>query len=139
MPLYHGSCHCGAVTFTVDADITDIYTCDCSLCRRRSAKMTTVHHTRLVITSGEDRLSLYQWNAMIARHYFCSACGVYPFHRKRSMPDHYGVNIACLDDFDGSAIPVRAAEGIGMPLVADNPRAEWPGPREKPGPNMSGA
>lgn len=129
MTTYHGSCHCGAVKFEVDGPLTDAYTCDCSLCRRRSATMCSVHESRLRIVQGEDRLSLYQWNARIARHYFCSTCGIYPFHRKRSMPDHYGVNLACLDDFDMSSLPVRKAEGLGMTVVDPDPRKEWTGPR----------
>jgi hypothetical protein len=129
VPIYHGSCHCGAVRFTVDADITDIYQCDCSLCRKKNARMTTVHESRLTITQGEDRLGLYQWNARIARHHFCTVCGIYTFHRKRSMPDHYGVNVYCLDDYDPLTLPVRQAEGVSMPLVDPDARPEWPGPR----------
>lgn len=130
MPPYHGSCHCGAVRFTVDAAITDTYTCDCSLCRKKNARMTSVHESKLTITQGEDRLGLYQWNARIAKHYFCTACGIYPFHKKRTMPDHYGVNVACLDDFDAAAAPVRAAEGRDMPIVDPAARKDWPGPRD---------
>ncbi|MBI1361915.1 MAG: GFA family protein [Alphaproteobacteria bacterium] len=130
MPTYHGSCHCGAVRFTIDAEISEIYTCDCSLCRRKSARMTTVHESRLIITEGEDKLNLYQWNARIAKHYFCSVCGIYPFHKKRSMPDHYGVNVACLEDFDASSVPFRAADGKDMPIVDPSARKDWPGPRE---------
>jgi hypothetical protein len=129
MPPYHGSCHCGAVRFTVESEITDLYTCDCSLCRRRGATMTSVKDDCLTITSGEDKLSLYQWNARIAKHYFCSVCGIYPFHKKRSMPDHYGVSIACLEDFDPAGIAVRKAEGRGMSVVDPDPRPEWTGPR----------
>ncbi|MEP7209312.1 MAG: GFA family protein [Alphaproteobacteria bacterium] len=129
MSLYHGSCHCGALRFTVDAEIADLYTCDCSLCRRRGATMTSVHESRLKITSGEDKLTLYQWNARIARHYFCVVCGIYPFHKKRSMPDHYGVNTACLEDFDPAGMAVRKAEGLGMSVVASDPRPQWTGPR----------
>ncbi len=81
----------------------------------RSAVMADVHESRLRITQGEERLGLYQWNARIAEHYFCSTCGVYPFHRKRSMPDHYGVNLRCLDDFDMTGLPIRAAEGKACP------------------------
>jgi hypothetical protein len=130
MPPYHGSCHCGAVKFEVQAEITDPYTCDCSLCRRRSATMASVHESKLKITAGEDKLSLYQWNARIAKHYFCSVCGIYPFHKKRSMPDYYGVNLACLEDFDLTGQPVRKADGKDMTVVAANPRRQWTGPRQ---------
>jgi hypothetical protein len=128
---YHGSCHCGAVRFEIDVEPVEAYTCDCSLCRRRSARMTNVHESKLRITAGEDRLGLYQWNARIARHYFCTVCGIYPFHRKRSMPDTYGVNLGCLDDFDSSKLPHRAASGLDMTVVADSPRPEWTGPRQQ--------
>jgi hypothetical protein len=130
MLLHHGSCHCGAVRFTIDAEITDRYTCDCSLCRRRGAVMTSVREDRLKITAGEDKLTLYQWNARVARHFFCSICGVYPFHKKRSMPDHYGVNLGCLEDVVAPDAPVRKAEGAGMTVVDPHPRPEWSGPRQ---------
>ncbi len=127
---FHGSCHCGAVKFEVEGPIPEGYTCDCSLCSKRNAVMANVHESRLRITQGEERLGLYQWNARIAKHYFCSTCGIYPFHRKRSMPDHYGVNLRCLDDFDMTGLPIRAAEGKGMTVVDPSAREAWPGPRE---------
>jgi len=129
MPVYRGACHCGAVQFQIDNEITDIYTCDCSLCAKKNALMTTVPESRLAITSGADRLTLYQWNTKVARHYFCSVCGVYPFHKKRSMPDHYGVNVRCLEGFDPGAIPVRQADGKTMSLAEENPAAGWSGPK----------
>jgi len=120
MPLYRGSCHCGCVQFQVDADITELYTCDCSLCSKKNALMVNLHHSRLKVLSGADQLTLYQWNTKVARHYFCSICGIYPFHRKRSMPDYYGVNVRCLEGLDTSALPILAAEGKGMSLVEEN-------------------
>jgi hypothetical protein len=126
---YSGSCHCGAVRFAVDAEITELYTCDCSLCRKRNALMTNVHESALTVLAGEDKLGLYQWNTRVARHYFCSVCGIYPFHRKRSMPDHYGVNVRCLDDFDPDGVPVRRAEGRGMSLETEERQPGWSGPK----------
>jgi hypothetical protein len=130
MPLHAGSCHCGAVRFEVDAEITDLYSCDCSLCRKKNALMASVHESRLTLLAGEDRLALYQWNTRVARHYFCSVCGVYPFHRKRSMPDHYAVNVMCLEGFDASGFNVRRADGRTMSVVDANPQPDWSGPRE---------
>ena len=129
MGRYFGSCHCGAVKFRVDAQIDELTTCDCSLCVKKNALMAKVHESALTILEGEDRLSLYQWNTRRAQHRFCSVCGVYTFHRKRSAPDHYGVNIFCLDGFDAAGIPVRATEGRGMTVDDPAPRPAWPGPR----------
>lgn len=130
MPLYRGSCHCGAVQFEIETEITDLYTCDCSLCSKKNALMTTVHEDKFKLLAGDDALTLYQWNTRIARHFFCSVCGIYPFHKKRSMPDHYGVNVRCLGGFDPSTVAVRKADGKAMTVVAENPRPDWTGPRE---------
>ena len=125
-----GSCHCGGVRFTVAHDPDEMTTCDCSLCVRRNAVMIKVPEATLTVDQGEDLLTLYQWNTRRAKHYFCRRCGIYVFHRKRSAPDHYGVNVFCLDGFDPATLPVRATEGVGMTVVAEGAREEWPGPRE---------
>ncbi|MBL8531586.1 MAG: GFA family protein [Hyphomonadaceae bacterium] len=129
MPLYHGSCHCGAIRFEIAAEIKELTQCDCSLCRKKNALMCAVHESAFKLQQGESALSLYQWNTRIARHYFCNVCGIYTFHRKRSMPDHYGVNVRCLDDFDPATAHVRQAEGKSMSVVDADARPEWKGPR----------
>jgi hypothetical protein len=127
--MHLGSCHCGAVQFRVDSAITEITTCDCSLCTRRSALMAKVPEREMTVLKGEDMLTLYQWNTRRAKHYFCRCCGIYVFHRKRAAPDHFGVNIMCLDQFDVRSVPVRATEGASMSVEDPKARPEWPGPR----------
>jgi hypothetical protein len=46
----------------------------------------------IMITQGGELLSLYQFNTNTARHYFCSRCGIYTHHQRRSNPKEYGVN-----------------------------------------------
>ena len=132
MNRYMGACHCGAVTFCVEADIEEVTSCDCSLCAKRGSVMAKVPEAGLTILTGEAALTLYRWNTGVAKHYFCSTCGVYTFHRKRSSPDHYGVNVACLRDFDRASVPFRAADGKTMTLESTEARPEWPGPRQRP-------
>ena len=131
MTAHPGSCHCGAVTFRIDAETYELTTCDCSLCVKKNALMAKVHESALTVLSGEDALTLYQWNTRRAKHYFCRHCGIYVFHRKPSQPDHYGINVFCLDGLDHTAVPVRPTEGKGMSVDAAEPRAEWPGPRTR--------
>lgn len=76
--------------------------------------MVKVHESRFELLSGAEDLAEYQFNTRTARHFFCRHCGIYPFHRKRVTPDHFGVNIFCLEDFDPVGIPVRATDGKGM-------------------------
>jgi hypothetical protein len=127
--VLNGSCHCGAVRFTVEAEIAELTTCDCSLCVKKNAVMAKVPQTALTLTKGKDELRLYEWNTRVAKHYFCGTCGIYTFHRKRAAPDHFGVNVFCLDGFDASSILRRATDGIAMSLTDPEARAEWPGPR----------
>jgi len=112
--IYRGSCHCGAIAFEIETDFPELTTCDCSICRRRNALMVKVHESRFKLLAGADALVEYRFHTRTARHFFCSTCGIYPFHRKRSAPDCYGVNVFCLDDFDPTGIPVRATAGAAM-------------------------
>ncbi len=132
MTQHRGSCHCGGVRFLITETPTELTTCDCSLCVKKNALMTKVPETALEITAGADLLSLYEWNTRRAKHYFCKRCGIYVFHRKRAAPDHFGVNVFCLDGFDVASVPRRATEGADMTVVDPHPLPEWPGPRVAP-------
>ena len=97
-----GSCHCGAVVIAVPkaTDLKDAGRCDCSLCRRRWAPTASVDLGDLHIIEGQDALTLYQFNTHVAEHYFCKVCGTYMFHRRRSDPNEYGINVGCFDGVD---------------------------------------
>ena len=98
MSTYSGSCHCGAVQFEVDAELSKGVVCDCSICKRKGAIMTLIDSEELKITAGMSNLSQYQFNANIAVHYFCKTCGIYTHHRRRS-DNGFGINIGCLVGF----------------------------------------
>lgn len=129
MSVFVGSCHCGAVRFCVDATITELTTCDCSLCVKRNAMMAKVPEHALTVLDGEADLTLYEWNSRRAKHYFCRRCGIYVFHRKRAAPDHFGINAFCLDGLDVASLSVRATEGANMTIEDSAARKDWPGPR----------
>jgi len=129
MNAYTGSCHCGTVQFKISTVITQLTTCDCSLCAKRNALMAKIPESALTITQGESALTLYEWNTRRAKHYFCSRCGIYVFHRKRAAPNYFGVNVFCIDDFDATSVAVRATEGANMTIEDPLARPEWPGPR----------
>jgi hypothetical protein len=91
--------------------------------------MAKIPEQALTVLSGEADLTLYEWNTRRAKHYFCRYCGIYVFHRKRAAPDHYGVNVFCLEDFDVSSVPRRATEGANMTIEDPAARLDLPGPR----------
>lgn len=49
------------------------------------------------VEKGTELLTLYQFNTMVAEHWFCSVCGIYTHHRRRSRPTEFGINVACID------------------------------------------
>ena len=114
MKTFKGSCHCQAVQFEIDTDLSELTTCDCSICVKKNALMIKVHETSMRILSGKKSLTTYQFHSNTAEHYFCNTCGIYPFHRKRVTPDYFGVNVHCLDDFPINNISVRATIGAAM-------------------------
>jgi hypothetical protein len=66
--------------------------------------------------AGENALTLYRFNTGVAEHFFCSKCGIYTHHRRRSNPNQYGVNVACLagvSPFDFEEVPV--IDGVNHP------------------------
>lgn len=117
-PLRMGACHCGAVRFVVrlTGGLSAARRCDCSYCRMRGAVALTAKVGDLQLVSGADRLATYRFNTGAAEHHFCTGCGIYTHHRRRSRGDEYGVNAACLDGvspFDFREVPV--SDGIHHP------------------------
>lgn len=97
--LKRGACHCGSVQFEVDlpTGFEDLSRCNCSMCARRGAVVTSVPLSAFRILQGAENLTLYQFNTRTAEHYFCSTCGIYTHHRRRSNPNQFGVNVACIE------------------------------------------
>ncbi len=115
-----GTCHCGEVEFEVRLEngLENIRRCSCSLCSRKGAVMARVPLCGLKVTRGADKLSLYQWNTKTAKHYFCSTCGIYTHHQRRSNPNEYGFNVACLDGVDINELgDIPVGDGRLMSLI----------------------
>lgn len=65
---------------------------------------------------GEDVLKLYQFNTKVARHYFCSNCGIYTHHQRRANPRESGYNVGCLEGVSPFELgPVETNDGVNHP------------------------
>jgi hypothetical protein len=119
----NGACHCGAVGFTVTLTegFASARRCTCSICRMRGAVAVTSTPSDFRITQGEDYLATYRFNTKTAEHHFCTVCGIYTHHKRRSNPHQFGVNVACLEGvspfdfheliaYDGGRHPADNAE-----------------------------
>lgn len=117
-PKHRASCHCGAVVLELSLPngIENPRRCDCSICRRKGAMVGSVPLAGIKILKGEDALKLYEFNTKTAKHYFCSICGIYTHHQRRSNPHEYGYNIGCLEGvnpFDLENVPTN--DGVNHP------------------------
>lgn len=114
-PKHRASCHCGGVVLELDLPdgITDVRRCNCSMCRRKGSIMGAVSLEGLRIAQGQNLLTVYRFNTMKAEHYFCSRCGIYTHHRRRSKPNQYGFNLGCLEGIDPNQLEgIPVSDGV---------------------------
>lgn len=112
MITHSGGCHCGRVRFevTAPADI-EVSDCDCSICKKSGYLHLIVPADRFKLLAGREALSTYTFNTHIAKHFFCSTCGVKSFYVPRSHPDGISVNARCLDRGSVASMTVKPFNG----------------------------
>ena len=115
---YQGSCHCGAVRFEVDLDLSQpTYRCNCSICRRNRFWAAVALPEAFRLLAGEQDLVEYLFNTRRNQHFFCRHCGVRPFGVGNDTPvgRMYGVNIGCLEGIaeeELARIPITHVDGL---------------------------
>jgi hypothetical protein len=113
-----GGCHCGGVRFEVAlAPVVEAQTCNCSMCAKSGFIHVIVPQSRFRITRGAERLAEYTFNTRVAKHLFCSDCGIKAFYRPRSNPDGWSVNARCLDE--AVKLDLSAFDGANWEANAD--------------------
>ncbi|WP_366555621.1 GFA family protein [Aquibaculum sediminis] len=112
------ACHCGAVQFQVRLSdgFETVRRCSCSYCRMRGAIAASARLEDITFLQGEEKLTLYTFNTGNAKHYFCSVCGIYTHHQRRSNPREFGVNVACIEGVSPFDFPeVLVMDGVQHP------------------------
>lgn len=118
LTTYRGRCHCGAVTFEADLDLTQpSFRCNCSICRRTRFWPAVARADGFRLLSGEAELTQYLFNTRKNQHYFCRVCGVRAYGVGTDTPIGVmiGVNLGCLEDVTDEAlsrIPVTYVDGL---------------------------
>jgi hypothetical protein len=119
MTWHAGGCHCSAVRFETQlADVLEVEDCNCSMCARTGYLHIIVPAHRFRLLRGEEYISTYTFNTGLAKHHFCTVCGVKSFYVPRSNPDGYSINLRCLDN------PKAFAE---VRIVSFDGRGDWEG------------
>ena len=98
---YKGSCHCGAVRFSLVTDLEardTLFDCNCSRCRRLAAILGAAPASVFSLEAGAEALKTYTFNHHAIEHQFCTSCGVQPFSRGRNGETEMVVfNVGCLE------------------------------------------
>ena len=112
MVTHRGGCHCGRVRFEVDAPgRLQVAECNCSICSKSGYLHLIVPKSRFRLQQGKDALTTYTFNTGVARHMFCSTCGIKSFYVPRSHPDGYSINARCLDPETVEALDIQPFNG----------------------------
>ncbi|MDH3691948.1 MAG: GFA family protein [Gammaproteobacteria bacterium] len=98
MRRHKGSCHCGQIRFEVDAsEALELDECNCSICVKAGYLHVVVPKERFRLTAGKECLTTYKFNTGVARHPFCSVCGIKSFYFPRAYPQGVSINACCID------------------------------------------
>jgi hypothetical protein len=109
---HSGGCHCRRVKFEVEAEAEiEAVECNCSICSKGGFLHLIVPRSRFTLIQGSESLLTYTFNTGVAKHLFCSMCGVKSFYIPRSHPDGYSVNVRCLEPATIRKIIVIAFDG----------------------------
>lgn len=117
MKTHSGSCHCGALKFEADIDVTrGTYKCNCTICVKMRLWSFEVAPENLRILAGQEFIQDYTYGAHVAHHWFCRRCGVRPFERvELAHKTYFNVSVVCLDGLDMNelmAAPVHYQDGL---------------------------
>jgi hypothetical protein len=100
------------VRFEVDAPgRLQVAECNCSICSRSGYLHLIVPKSQFRLLKGKDALTTYTFNTGVAKHLFCSICGIKSFYVPRSHPDGYSINARCLDPETVEGMDIKPFNG----------------------------
>jgi hypothetical protein len=119
LTTYTGSCHCGAVRFEADLDLSEgkqVVSCNCSICSRAGWLLAFTGEEGFRLLSGEQATTDYQFAKKHIHHLFCTTCGVrsYGWGNAQDGKKMYSINVRCLEGVDPAKLSVQHYDGRSL-------------------------
>lgn len=113
---YTGSCHCGAVRFSVEGTVEHVIECNCSMCSRKGSLLWFVPLGKFALQTPEKEVSTYLFNKHVIQHKFCAKCGIGPYALGTDAKGNQmaAINVRCLEGVDSAALQVKAFDGRSL-------------------------
>lgn len=127
---YRGSCHCGAVTFEGDFDLSKgVSRCNCTLCLRVGQAGVMVKPAAFRLLKGAQDLAVYRVGKSPNSRSFCRTCGVHCFGQG-DVPEiggaYVSINTNCLEDVELAGLPSHHFDGRHDNWMAGTRPEMWP-------------
>jgi hypothetical protein len=127
---YTGGCHCGAVRYEVELDLSKgLSRCNCSTCTKQGRAGAIAKPAAFHLLSGQDSLTEYQWGGKTQRFLFCKVCGIHSFgygNLPQLGGEYVSLNVNCLDDVDPWLMDAIYWDGRHFNWQAGPRKSPWP-------------
>lgn len=114
---YTGGCHCGAVRYEADMDLSKgTLRCNCSICSKSRSWLVGIGGDDFRLLKGQENLGDYTFGRMNIHHMFCKTCGVKSFGRGKGADGTalVAVVLSCVDDIPDAelaSLPIMYVDG----------------------------
>ena len=97
---HYGNCHCKQIQFkAIGTENIEVLNCSCSICSMTNYKHYIISKEQFTLLKGRNFLSTYKFNTNVAKHLFCTKCGIKSFYIPRSHPNSISVNLNCINSY----------------------------------------
>jgi hypothetical protein len=118
MKKYIGTCHCGKVKFSFNAEeIEKGIRCNCSICKRLGVVMSPrITRENLEVLAGKDLLKVYLHGDKEIKFTFCNNCGIYAFYEPVDVAkfNQCRVNLGCVEEIDTFSLEIVFFDGKNL-------------------------
>lgn len=114
---FRGSCHCGKVAYSLDADPpTEAMECNCSICRRKGYLLHFAAPDGFTLETPREEIAAYTFRTHNIRHQFCKTCGCAPFSEGTGPggKQMVAINLRCAEGIDPASLKVTQFDGASL-------------------------